>query len=202
MGCRGSLHSAGWGGFVKSHSLKHSAFEIVEMVHLKVRLIVLMKCENYNVRRLHTTTCIFEVFGNTNLHSSRTTHNCKYIRVVSYKFMPASQEYKVMNTSKYYVYNALIEAWVTQFIRDMGLFQMGMPMYNLSVTGSREAKGVRARAYELDAYVDNNGECPDAVGAALPQCTLFQFDNSGGANTSSALVLTVYACANTSWPAH
>ena len=50
-------------------------------------------------------------------------------------------------------------AWVTRFIEDMGLFDVGMPSENMQVVKTWEEKGERAEWLELAGFIDDTFDC-------------------------------------------
>ena len=70
------------------------------------------------------------------------------------------------------------DVWVTRFIRQLGVFNMGMPEENLHVVRQAEDKGNVVLNANLMGFVDNDAECLDSIMRRSQGTVLFHYSNN------------------------
>ena len=81
------------------------------------------------------------------------------------------------NNGTWHTFDGKYEAWVVRFIRDLGLFDMGVPEDNLKICNEWWEKGEIAFNLNLAQFIDDRLECLMAVFSLVPHCDLWCYTN-------------------------
>ena len=81
------------------------------------------------------------------------------------------------NNGTWHTFNGKHEAWVVRFIRELGLFDMGVPEDNLKICKEYWEKGKIARDHNLGRFIDDRFDCLMGVSYLVPDCDLWCYTN-------------------------
>ena len=81
------------------------------------------------------------------------------------------------NNGTWHTFDGKYEAWVVRFIRDLGLFDMGVPEDNLKICSEWWEKAEIALNLDLAQFIDDRLECLMGVFSLVPDCDLWCYTN-------------------------